>query len=57
MKILVTRGTGQRGKDRETVLENRRLKEAGQNVMADWRDDRVRFAGRFQERPKNEVKA
>jgi dTDP-4-dehydrorhamnose reductase len=40
-----------------SILENRRLKEAGQNVMADWRDDLVRFTGLFRDRLMNEVKA
>ena len=40
-----------------SILENRRLKEAGQNIMADWRDDLAQFVCLFRDRLMNEVKA
>lgn len=38
-----------------SILENRRLKEAGHNVMTDWRADLAQFVGLFRDRLMNEA--
>ena len=40
---------------KNSILENRRLKEKGINIMADWRDDVDHFVANFRDRLLNEI--